>query len=60
LNDSAEAMATAKQGLEEIQDITENGLILFDDKGAKKSANSIQELANGVDKLGNNINLSEE
>lgn len=60
LNDSAEAMATAKQGLEEIQDITENGLILFDDKGAKKSANSIQELANGVDKLGNNISLSEE
>ena len=53
-------MATAKQGLEEIQDITENGLILFDDKGAKKSANSIQELANGVDKLGNNISLSEE
>lgn len=60
LNDSAEAMATAKQGLEEIQDITENGLILFDDKGAKKSANSIQELANGVDKLGNNISLSKE
>ena len=60
LSDSAEAVATAKQGLEEIQDITENGLILFDDKGAKKSANSIQELANGVDKLGNNISLSEE
>lgn len=60
LNDSAEAIATAKQGLEEIQDITENGLILFDDKGAKKSANSIQELTNGVDKLGNNISLSEE
>lgn len=60
LTDSAETIATAKQGLEEIQDITENGLILFDDKGAKKSANSIQELANGVDKLGNNISLSEE
>lgn len=60
LNDSTEAIATAKQGLEEIQDITENGLILFDDKGAKKSTNSIQELANGVDKLGNNISLSEE
>lgn len=60
LNDSAEAIATAKQGLEEIQDITENGLILFDDKGAKKSVNSIQELVNGVDKLGNNISLSEE
>ena len=60
LSDSAEAVATAKQGLEEIQDITENGLILFDDKGAKKSANSIQELTNGVDKLGNNISLSEE
>lgn len=60
LNDSIETITTAKQGLEEIQDITENGLILFDDKGAKKSANSIQELANGVDKLGNNISLSEE
>lgn len=60
LNDSAEAVATAKQGIEEIKDITENGLILFDDKGVKKSANSIQELANGVDKLGNNISLSEE
>ena len=54
-----EISETSKK-LKDLQDITENGLILFDDKGAKKSANSIQELADGVDKLGNNISLSEE
>ena len=60
LNDSAEAVATAKQGIEEIKDITENGYIGYDSKGIVKETKSIQELANGVDELGNNISLTEE
>ena len=60
LNDSAEAVATAKQGIEEIKDITENGYIGYDSKGTVKETKSIQELANGVDELGNNISLTEE
>ena len=60
LNDSAEAIATAKQGIEEIKDITENGYIGYDSKGIVKETKSIQELANGVDELGNNISLTEE
>lgn len=57
LNDE---ISETSEKLKDLQDILENGYIVFDDKGAKKSANSIQELANGVDKLGNNISLSEE
>lgn len=53
-------ISETSEKLKDLQDILENGYIAFDDKGAKKSANSIQELVNGVDKLGNNISLSEE
>ena len=60
LNDSAEAVATAKQGIEEVKDITDNGYIGYDSKGIAKETKSIQELANGVDELGNNISLTEE
>ena len=60
LNESAEAVEAAKQKMEEIQDITDNGYIGYDSKGVVKETKSIQELADGVDDLGNNISLTEE
>ena len=60
LNDSAEAVAAAKQGIEEVKDITDNGYIGYDSKGIAKETKSIQELADGVDELGNNLSLTEE
>ena len=48
------------QKLKDLQDISENGYIAFNDKGAKEYSLTLNELVAGTDELNNRVSLSSE
>lgn len=54
-----EISETSKK-LKDLQDISENGYIAFDDKGTKEYSLTLNELVAGTDELNNRVSLSSE